>query len=193
MFRVLSNTVKIEHEIIAQHLSEGAVVVDATVGNGHDTLFLARCAGETGKVYGFDIQEKAIENTRELLKREDCLQTVTLHKTSHENMKRLVNEPVDLIVFNLGYLPGGDRNIITTPDATLEAVAQGLSLLKPGGLMSIVIYTGHSGGQEERDLLESFLSGLDKKSFCVGKLYFINREQAPYLIMVEKSAGGQVS
>lgn len=190
MFKVLSNTVKIAHGVISRHIPVGAIVIDATVGNGHDTLFLARCVGKTGHVYGFDIQEQAIENTLELLERENCLETVSLYKASHENMKLFVKEPVDLIVFNLGYLPGGDRNITTRPEATLAAVTEGLSLLKSGGLMIIVVYTGHPGGQEERDLLEANLSGLDKGIFCVGKLYFINRKQAPYLIIVEKSAGG---
>ncbi len=190
MFKVLANTVKIAHRIISQHISEGAAVVDATVGNGHDTLFLARCVGETGHVHGFDIQEQAINNTLELLKKEDLLDRVTLYKTGHENMKQLVKDPIDLVVFNLGYLPGGDRNVITGPETTLEAVTQGVSLLKPEGLICIVVYTGHSGGREERDLLESYLAGLDKKAFCVGKLNFINREQAPYLIIIEKSAGG---
>lgn len=190
MFKVLPNTVKIAQTIISQHISPGAIVVDATVGNGNDTLFLARIVGKTGRVYGFDIQEQAINNATELLRKEDALNAVSLYKTSHENMKLHIKEPVDLVIFNLGYLPGGDKNIITTPEATSEAVTQSLSLIKPGGLVIIVVYTGHSGGMEERDLLEDYLSSLDKKLFCVGKLFFINRDQAPYLIIVEKSVGG---
>ncbi len=187
MFRQLRNTVAMAHEYLGSTLGPGGVGVDATVGNGNDTLFMARLVGSDGRVYGFDIQEKAIQATVDLIAKNGYMDVVRLFHTGHENMGDCVTEPVDAVVFNLGYLPGGDHGIVTAPASTVQGVRQGLALLRPGGLMCIVVYTGHSGGEEERQAVEGFLQKLDKKEYCVGKLDFLNRERAPYLIVIEKS------
>lgn len=193
MFDYLTNTVKMSHEVITSRLKPGGVAVDATAGNGNDTLLLARLVGSNGKVYSFDIQKQAIENTAELIGRENLSGIVSLIHSGHENMKEFVREKVDIILFNLGYLPGGNRSVVTSAESTVKAVKYGLQLLKPKGLMCIVVYTGHNGGPEERETLESYLKELDKRNFCVAKLAFLNRINAPYLILVEKSSGGSDS
>lgn len=186
MFKFFKNTVAIAHSYMEAVVKSGSIVVDATVGNGNDTLFLAKLVGQEGKVYGFDIQEQAIKATQNLIS-ENSLKNVLLFNAGHENMSEYVHEPVDLIVFNLGYLPGGDHSIVTNAESTLLAVTEGLKILKPGGLMCIVVYIGHEGGLKEKIMLEDYLIKLDKKDFCVGKINYLNREKAPYLILVEKN------
>ncbi len=187
MFRILKNTVLIAHDYLKSCLHQGGVAVDATVGNGYDTLYMAQLVSPTGRVYGFDIQEQAVQTTAELVAKNGYSGIVKLFQASHECLSDYVAEPVDAIVFNLGYLPGGDHRIITRPDSTIKAVREGLALLNPAGIICLVVYTGHPGGREEQQALEEFLQSLDKKEFCTGKLVFLNREKAPYLIIIEKS------
>lgn len=190
MFSSLANTVRMAHEFIRPRLGEGGVAVDATAGNGNDTLFLAKCVGNTGRVFSFDIQNIAVQNTRELLELNGLSENVTLINAGHEKMLEYINQPVDAVIFNLGYLPGGEHSITTKPESSVEAMKAGLSLLRPGGVLCIVVYTGHPEGEEEQNKIESFMEALDKKHFCAAKLYFMNRNKAPYLILVEKSLGG---
>ncbi|WP_418792388.1 class I SAM-dependent methyltransferase [Phosphitispora sp. TUW77] len=187
MFDLFNNTVNIAHNYLKTIVKPGGVAVDATVGNGNDTLFLAGLVGIHGRVYGFDIQHEAIIKTSEALAEKGLLDITMLFELGHENMGRVITEPVDAVVFNLGYLPGGDHSIVTSPQTTLKAVAEGLSLLKAGGIMCIIIYTGHPGGLEEQECLESYLEGLNKKNYCVCKIDFLNRNKAPFLIVIEKA------
>jgi len=124
-------------------------------GNGHDTAFLAQHTGDSGHVYAFDIQHQAIENTQRRLQQLELDQRVTLIKDSHEHF--LTHLPVSyqgqisVIMFNLGYLPGSDKNCITRTASTLKALNQSLHLLNAGGALSVMLYPGHAGGQEETD------------------------------------------
>jgi len=188
MFNLFTNTVNIAHGYLKTVVKPGGVAVDATVGNGNDTLFLARLVGEHGRVYGFDIQPEAIRRTSEAVIENGYSDIVKLFGQGHESMDNLISEPVDAVVFNLGYLPGGDHRIVTGPETTLRAVEIGLNLLKPGGVMCIVMYTGHSGGPEEQDRLESYLRHLDKTNYYVCKIDFLNRNKAPFLLVVEKAS-----
>ena len=187
MFRLSGSTVRIAHEYLRAALKPGGAAVDATVGNGHDTLFLAGLVAPGGRVYGFDLQEEAIKKTARLVTDHGYSKIVTLFNQGHENMNRFVPEKVNGIIFNLGYLPGGDHTVVTKPDTTVKAVREGLDLLAEGGIMCIVVYTGHQGGQEEQDKLEYLLNGLDKSRYCASKIHFFNREQAPYPILIEKN------
>jgi len=187
MFKFFKNTVDLAHDYLGSCVPPGSVVVDATVGNGNDTLYLAQLVGRRGKVYGFDIQEQAIRATADLIAAHGFSDIVTLFHAGHEKLSGYVKEPVAAVVFNLGYLPGGDHSIVTRADSTVTAVRESLKILKPGGIVSIVVYTGHPGGREEQQALEEFLRTLDKRKFCAGKLDFINRDKAPYLIIIEKS------
>ncbi len=188
MHRGLGSAVHIAHLIISEAVKEGGCAVDATCGNGHDTLFLARLVGTGGKVYAFDIQEKAICATRTLLEKEGLAQRVQLYQTGHENMDKIVNTPVDAVIFNLGYLPGGDHTIITRPESTLESMRAALKILRPGGRLVVVAYTGHPGGKEECAIIEEEVACLDSRIFRAVEVSFLNRgTTAPKVIAVEKA------
>lgn len=165
-------------------VAKGDTVIDATAGNGHDTLFLAELTGPDGKVVAFDIQEEAIEATR--LRVEGHPQVQLVHG-SHAEMAAFVNEPVSAVVFNLGYLPKGDHTIITKSDSTLSAIEQSIGLLKENGLVLIVIYSGHEGGGEERDAVMEYVCELPQAFYDVMRYEFINqRHSPPFLVAIEK-------
>ena len=176
------------HLFLRERVQAGDRVVDATCGNGHDTLLLARLVGSAGKVWGFDIQEPALAATAALLEREGCREQVELLHAGHERIAEFVDGPLDAVIFNLGYLPGGDREIVTRPAETLSALNQASELLAPGGRICIVLYSVHPGGTEEAEAVESWAAGLPPKEFHVWRSRQMNRSPAaPYLILVEKA------
>jgi len=176
------------HQYAEAVVKPGDMVIDATMGNGNDTLFLARLTGSTGKVYAFDIQEEAVKRTRERIESQAVLGWCKLIHEGHEHMDRYVSEPVKLVMFNLGYLPGGDHRINTRADTTIAAVEKSLALLRDDGLVIIVIYYGGDTGFEERDALLDYLSGLDPRRFSVMKTEFINQINCPpILVCIEKN------
>ncbi|HBT20455.1 MAG TPA: 16S rRNA (cytosine(1402)-N(4))-methyltransferase [Peptococcaceae bacterium] len=187
MDRLFKNAVELSHKIVSCAVEEGDTVVDATAGNGWDTVFLAELVSERGKVYSFDIQEQALKNTEQKLKERNLIQRVRLIKDGHENMKEYISEEVKAVMFNLGYLPGYDHTCITRPSTTVKALASALSLLKKGGLISIVIYTGHEGGIEESRAVLEFISQLPQNEWDVVTINFPNRKNySPYLAAVQK-------
>ena len=168
-------------------IQKGDVVVDATMGNGYDTVYLGNLVGENGKVYAFDVQEEAIISTRKKVIRDNMEDRVKLILDGHENLDKYVEENVSCIVFNLGYLPRAKHVIITKPDTTLEAIKKGLSILKPNGIMSIAAYIGHEGGLEEKNHICKYLDNLDQKEYNVLHMEFTNQiNNPPQLILVEK-------
>lgn len=188
-FSILHNAVYQAHKLISQKLSLGQVAVDATAGNGHDTLFLAQLVGAEGRVYAFDIQQQALDNTKGRLEDANALRPVELILAGHEQMDKHVAGPVHVVMFNLGYLPGADHQVITKKDNTLKALAVALQLLAPGGLISVVVYPGHAGGDQEAQQVDDWARGLSRQDFAVMRLQAWNRQEtAPYLIMIEKSA-----
>ncbi len=183
----LGSAVYLAQLFVSDSIRNGGTVVDATAGNGNDVLFLARLVGAGGKVYAFDTQAKALKTTQELLARNGCADRVELLQAGHEEMKRLVPGPVDAVIFNLGYLPGGDHSIVTLPGTTITALGASLDLLRPGGRIGLVIYTGHTGGREEDETVERFVSSLNADQFKVIKISFLNRAaNAPVVIVIEK-------
>lgn len=149
------------HKEVIKLIKKGDFAIDATLGNGHDTLFLAQCGAV---VIGFDIQDLAIENTRHRLSKE-CeldLSQITLNKTGHEQMLERVPKDwignVRIVMFNLGYLPGGDKTLITHPKTTLQAMESAYSLLAKGGYLSIVLYPDHEGGNDEASVVKTWIS-----------------------------------
>ena len=179
--------VSIAQMFVGEILSDGANAVDATVGNGEDTLFLASSVGPTGQVYGFDIQEPAIATTVKKLMQYQLNDRVKLFTDTHENMASLVNVQVNAVMFNFGYLPGGNHSIITRAETSLVALQQSLELLAPGGRISLVLYTGHKGSAEECTEIEKYVSKLENKLYNVIKLNFYNRKNpSPFLILIEK-------
>jgi len=161
--------------------------VDATAGNGWDTLFLARLVGPDGRVYAFDIQQAALDETAALLRKNKLLERVDLIHAGHEAMASYVKEPVAAVMFNLGYLPGGDHSIVTRPESTLRGLAAALQLLKPGGLATLVLYPGHAEGKKEKEALLEYCCGLDASTFGVVHARLLNREKPPpELLLVKK-------
>lgn len=167
------------------------IAVDATLGNGHDTLFLANLVGANGHVFGFDIQAEAIENTMAKLKENNVLDRVTLFHSGHEHVSKLIPEEyhgkIKGAIFNLGYLPGGDKSIVTTPETTIQAVESLIEILAPEGIIILVIYHGHHEGAIERDRLLPFLKELDQKQAHVLQYQFINQKNnPPFIVAIEK-------
>lgn len=188
MSRGLDSAVHLVQQFLSCSVQSGGTSVDATAGRGNDTLFMARLAGPDGRVFSFDIQEDALQSTRLLLEGAGMAERVTLVKASHEDMEHYVPGPVDSVIFNLGYLPGGEHSFITKPDSTVRALQSALRLLRPGGRIGMVIYTGHPGGMEEYEAVEKIAAGLDSALFSVIKIVVLNRATtAPVVIVIEKA------
>ncbi|MBO9130905.1 class I SAM-dependent methyltransferase [Bacillus sp. 165] len=169
----------------------GTYAVDATAGNGHDTCFLAELVGDTGKVFAFDIQEQAIQATAVRLKENHLADRAQLFKTGHENLLTCLPEDavgnVTGAVFNLGYLPGGDKDIVTKPNSTIEAIEQLLEIMAIEGIIVLVIYHGHPEGQIERDEVLHYVSTLDQKKAHILRYQFINQaNNPPFIVAIEK-------
>jgi len=172
-------------------VEKGSIVVDGTVGNGHDTLFLANLVGEDGHVYGFDIQLEAIENTTAKLKEHHVFDRVTLVNQSHSQLMNCIPEPVHgkiaAAIFNLGYLPGGDKQIVTQPDSTISAIEQLLKIMAPEGIIVVVIYHGHEEGAFERDCLLAYVKTIDQQMAHVLSYRFLNQvNNPPFILAIEK-------
>ena len=167
-------------KFIKEQVQEGDFCIDATAGNGNDTKLLAELVGPTGKVLAFDIQEQALENTATLLAGEQLTERVQLICESHAQMGRYAEEEsVSCIVFNFGYLPGGDHQLATKKETSIKAIEEGLCLLKTGGMMSLCIYSGKDTGFEERDGILAFLKTLDSKKYLVILSSYFNRPNNP--------------
>lgn len=167
------------HHFLEEFISEGDVCIDATAGNGNDTEFLCRMVGEAGKVYAFDIQKDAIDHTRVRLVEGGLSKRAELILDGHEKMAAYVREEVSVIVFNFGYLPGGDHQIATKPLTSIPAIEAGLSLLKVNGIMNLCIYSGGDTGYEERDEILSYLKELDSRKWLVIMSSYYNRKNDP--------------
>ena len=173
------NTLSIAHQFVREHVRPGAFCIDATAGRGRDTLFLCELAGPTGTVLALDIQEAAVESTRALLSANGQDARVILD--SHSHLSAYADPgTVDCILFNFGWLPGGDHAVFTRPETSIPAIRSGLELLKPGGIMSLCIYYGGASGYyEERDALLAYLKTVDPDVFTVLTLQFHNRPNDP--------------
>ena len=168
------------HELFKLQVTPGGVYIDATMGNGYDTQFLCEMAGETGKVWAFDIQEQALKATKERLEKHGLLAKAELILDSHTQMEQYVKpDSVDGIYFNFGYLPGGDHELATKADTSVQAVETGLRLLKPGGVMALCIYSGGDTGFEEKNQILDFLRKLDSRKYIVIVNHYYNRENNP--------------
>jgi len=182
---MLENILSKAKSLIEEITEENDILIDATCGNGHDTKFLASLTGPSGKVYSFDIQDGAINNAKKLTQGMTSIQFI---KDSHANAKNYISSNVKAAMFNLGYLPKGDKTITTKSESTLKAVTQILDLLVPGGRIVIVVYHGHPNGKEEKDDLEYFLSTLSQDKAKVLEYRFINQKNnAPFIFCIEKA------
>ncbi|WP_253271223.1 class I SAM-dependent methyltransferase [Sporosarcina sp. D27] len=177
-------------QLLTEVISEGDIVVDATMGNGNDTVFLAQAVGPTGKVYAFDIQQQALDATKERLG--DLYSRAELILDSHACIHKYVHDGITAAVFNLGFLPNqNDHAVITHPDTTVQALQETLKLLKPGGMITIAVYDGHPGGPEERDAVVGFVQQLDSKRYQVVRHEVVNQQNhPPFLLIIEKTSRG---
>lgn len=174
-------------ELISGHVSPGDAVVDATAGNGYDTLFLAELVGDQGKVYSFDIQSEAISRTTSRLLNAHLLPRVRLICSGHEKLAFYIKEKVSAVMFNLGYLPGSDHRLVTRPETTLIALEASLEKLAPGGIVTLVLYSGHAGGKEEKKIIFDYCSKLDQNFYTVVFYGMINwTNHPPSLLAIEK-------
>ncbi len=168
------------HEIIRSQAPRGGFYIDATMGKGNDTMFFCELAGENGEVLAFDVQKEAIEMTAGLLIKNNLAGNAKLVLDGHEKMCKYAEpETADVVCFNFGYLPGGNHKIATKADTSIEAIKQGLEILKHGGMMSLCIYSGGDTGFEERDAILNYLKELPAKEYTVIKNEYFNRGNNP--------------
>ena len=175
------------HEVVRGRVHPGDTVVDATLGGGADLVFLSGCVGSAGTVVGFDVQEVALERTRVRWVESGGEGSVELHAVGHERMGELVSGEVAAVMFNLGYLPGGDKSVITRTETTLSALEVAVELVRPGGVVTVVCYPGHEGGAEEATAVVEWAASLEQEKFAVMRYGFLNQRNAPpFLVAVER-------
>jgi len=186
---MLKTALHYSHTLLEEIIQPGDHVIDATMGNGHDTVFLADKVGRTGQVYSFDIQKQALEATQQKLSENGLLDRATLFLQGHETIGEVIAEqqPIKAGIFNLGYLPKSDKSVITLPETTKTAMEEILKRLVPQGRMIIVVYYGHQGGEAELDMVQNFCQALPQEQFNVLNYQFINQKNnPPILYCIEK-------
>ncbi|WP_062354835.1 class I SAM-dependent methyltransferase [Bacillus kwashiorkori] len=188
---ILNRVIPFAHQLLTTVVHPGDIAIDATVGNGNDTLLLANLVGINGKVYGFDIQEEAIIRTTEKLRAKGLYSQINLIHSGHEHLQNYIPpneyEKITAAIFNLGYLPSGDHNIVTKPQTTITAVSNLLEIMPAGGLIILVVYHGHPEGKTEKKALLQFAKQIDQKNAHVLKYEFINQiNDPPFIIAIEK-------
>lgn len=184
---VVTNAVLMAHQFIRPKLATASLVVDATAGNGKDTLFLAENTAPTAVVWAFDIQQQALTKTEQLLNKQLLIDKVRLVLDSHANITNYITQPIDAVMFNLGYLPGGDQKINTCPDTTINAIAHSMQLLRVGGLMTVAAYPGYEHGRLECQSVHEYLTSLKQETFAIACWSMVNqRNNPPVLYIIEK-------
>lgn len=188
---ILKRILPFAHSLLRAAVKEGDIAIDCTAGNGHDTVFLAQLTGPSGKVYSFDIQEQAIQATQQKIAELHLNDRVKVLKQSHSHVSHAIpaeeHGHVAAAIFNLGYLPGGDKSITTSGETTISAINQLFSMMRQNGLIILVIYPGHPEGKNERDQLIQFVAQLDQKKVHVAKYEFLNQKNdPPFVIIMEK-------
>ena len=188
MAYILRSARYIAADALRQVVRPGDTVIDATLGNGHDACMLAELVGEGGHVIGFDIQPEAVDRATEALRVAGLIDRCELHAVGHQHMAEYVTRPVRAAVFNLGWLPGGDKSVTTRWETTKQAVNTALNLLLPGGICTVCAYPGHAAGDEERHELMVWLSALRPQVYNVLHHRFLNAGPgAPECFIIQKN------
>lgn len=177
--------------LLEKAISPGDYAIDATAGNGHDTLYLTKLVGNEGHVFAFDVQEEAIQQTKKRLAENNAEQLATLFLQSHDQLQNVLpadcKGKVTAAIFNLGYLPGGDKSIVTEADSTIAAIEQLLELMAIEGIIVLVVYHGHPEGAVEKDALLSYVTSLPQDKAHVLHYGFMNQKNAPpFIVAIEK-------
>lgn len=182
------SAVKTAHCFLLPILRNAKNVVDATAGNGNDSLFLAANTPSNAIIWCFDVQQTALNNTRLLLENSDLAKKARLVLDSHVHISKYIENPIDAAVFNLGYLPGENHTVTTQPHSTVKALKSCIELLKVGGLITVVAYPGHETGYSETLAVRELLSSLPSNQFFVGSWMAINQANLPpVLYVIEKT------
>lgn len=176
----LIGVIEFNHLMMQRYANKAGIAVDMTLGNGHDSLILCDLFKE---VYGFDIQQQALDNSKELLK--DYL---NMHHilANHADVDQYIKQEVDLIVYNLGYLPGSDQSIVTKDSSTIRSMEKGLALLKKKGLMLITVYVGHESAKNEVKAVDNFIEKLDNSIYHISCYKIVSSVKAPYVYCIHK-------
>ena len=194
MGNIIRQTTELALHLVLPYVTPDAAVIDATCGNGHDTLALAEM--EPAQLYAFDVQEQAVRATTELLQRHGYSKSIadgriTVCCQAHEQMNMIVPHsnstgaaPVRAVVFNLGYLPGGDKERTTCADSTLAAVQAAMELIAPDGVICITMYSGHPEGKREKTALLEFASVLDAGKWHTAYISMPNQKHDPPEILL---------
>ncbi|XPV76391.1 MAG: class I SAM-dependent methyltransferase [Desulfovibrio sp.] len=187
---MIKGFLEVAKDAVGSSLEDGDIAIDGTVGNGFDTVFLAQAVGSTGFVYGFDVQEMAIASAAKRLQK-NGLNNVTLCHCGHEQVVGKIPEKfhgkVKAAMFNLGFLPRSDKNIITQAQTTVPALQGAYDVLCPGGVLSVAVYTGHEGGVEEGDAVQQWMEALDWNECRCASYTFTNKPKGrEVLYLVEK-------
>ncbi len=176
---------ELQKHFILTHLHEGDVAVDFTMGNGHDTEFLSKTVGESGRVFAFDVQQMALDSTAKNLKAAGCPKNYTLILDSHHNVKNYVDIPIKAGMFNLGYLPGSDKTVTTMRSTTLPAIEAAISLMDKDAIILVAVYPGHAEGEAEGKLICEYLSTLSRYKVCATRINILNSPTSPFFIIIE--------
>lgn len=187
----IDSVLEFAHSLVQEALGPGDVAVDATVGNGHDTVVLCRAVGNDGSVFGFDVQAAAIDETNRRLEGLSVGPDVDLFNVGHEHMTDYlppdVRGHVGAITFNLGYLPGSGSSLTTGPETTIPALRAAVDVLRPGGVVTVVMYTGHEGGPDEADAVDCWARELPQQDVHALSYEFVNQKNdPPRLVAIEK-------
>lgn len=172
---------------LTPHFKRGCAAADFTMSNGNDTLWLSQMMKDKGKVYAFDVQLQALVNTCARLKNAD-VHNCTLILDSHSNLKSYVKDPLCVGMFNLGYLPGGNKLRTTLRPTTKKAVVDAMDLLCPDGALLVAVYPGHEEGRLEGGMLRALLSEYSRFKFGISEFRIINSPDSPFFFLIERSA-----
>lgn len=185
MYKIVEFSHLLIQNYINNYKHENMVLVDATCGRGNDTIFMANLVKEFGHIFSYDIQEEAINYTKDVLINNN-INNVTLKLKSHEFIDE---DSIDLVIFNLGYLPSGDKSITTKSDTTLNGLKKMINriALNDNMLIILVLYPGHTEGKIESDLIDNYLFNLSSKQYLVTKYQNYNRPTSPFILTISKN------
>lgn len=179
MGRRLTDLVK----IIIDQKKDAKIAADMTVGKGNDSKYILKNT-QIEKLYGFDIQKEAEIESKNLIGKDPRF---IFHLASHDKIDKYIKEGLDLAIYNLGYLPGGNKEITTKYQSTIKSLEKTLDLLNKDGIVILTIYPGHPAGKIESEKIEAYLRKIDQKKYEIIKITYPTRpKNPPYIIVIQK-------
>ena len=183
MSNLITKTTELAMSVTLTYIKPGDTVIDATCGTGQDTVMLARAVGENGSVYAFDIQKSAHLLTEARLKAHGIANVHPVMQSFVSMSDHIPEKSASAVVFNLGYLPGGDHSVTTVADTTLEGLEAALRTIRPGGIVTVVMYDGHEEGAEEKKAVLEWAEKLDQSRYHVAYVSLLNQKKHPPKIL----------